>query len=150
MESTRWNADDKCTCMMESPRWNLYDRIYTIRNSHEGIRTMESARWNIQKVTMRKRESVHRIYDLERTQDVIVFLVRIAYLLVCSYCGKYVQVISHNRHCDLAIGFYSSQRQSYEKSTKHCAETPVSSTTYSLVYKVLSAHPSLIRTVLAG
>ena len=85
-------------------------------NPHDGIRTMKPARVNVHKVTLqrsRKKESVHWRQDLERIQDAIVFLVRIACLLVCSYCGKCIQVISHNRHCDLAIGPNSSSKQFY-------------------------------------
>lgn len=130
---------------------NLHDGIRMVEfaqwNSHDEIRMMEPARWNVQKVTMRRSrggESVHRIRDLERTQDAIIFLVRIADILVCSYCGKvrtdYLpQSALRPRYRPLFL-----PKAILQKYPKHCTKTPVSSTKYSVVYKVLSAHPSLI------
>lgn len=101
MESTYWNLDHGGICSMESPRWNLLNgRICSIKsawaNLPDEIRTMESAQWNPHNGTYRgSQRDVHiegNPYIGFMILSAILYLVRIACLLVCSYCGKYVQV----------------------------------------------------------
>lgn len=95
-ESAQWNLFDGVCSMEESAQWNLLG----------GTCSMKFARWNPYDGTYRRSQCDDHAggnpYTGFMILSAIVFLVRIACLLDCSYCGKYIQVY-HDRHCNLAI-----------------------------------------------
>lgn len=156
---------------METAQWNPHDGIRTMGigirmiNLHDGIRmiesawwncTMEFARWNSHDGTrtMECTEGHNATFTQEgiRTPDSWSWTHTRCY----SILGKNRPPFSLQLLWEVRTGYLprSALRPRYrplflpkailQKSNKHCTKTPVSSTTYSLVYKVLSAHPSLI------
>ena len=68
----------------------------------------------------------------ERVPKCYNILGKYCLLLVCSYCGKHMYRLFHNRHCNITIEHYSS-KDSTKKFLKQCTRTSIFGIIYLLV-----------------